>query len=314
MFSRLRNTKPLLIDAYRWATWPYRRMALGRLRRAGKVPIAILYYHRVADQNPNPWTISQRAFQHQLNWLQRHFDIVSLGEAQSRIRSGFNDRPTVCITFDDGYADNSAFALPLMIKRGLPVTYFVTTKQAMTGAPFPHDVTQGHPLAPNAMETLRALADAGVEIGSHTRSHCDLARIDDADELFDEVVTATRELEREIGRPVRYFAIPFGMLENIHPQVFRLARDHGLAGVCTAFGGWNEIGSDPFHLQRFHGDPEIAYLKNWLTLDPRKRNPRQTAFVNQMPGAAIPSTPDTTLDHPEPLPSACMTNSEHQPI
>ncbi len=276
--------------------------------------LVILMYHRVNDELRDGVTVGIEQFDQQMRYLRRHYPLLSVREIVNGEYSTDSRRPLVAVTFDDGYADNSAFALPLMIKRGLPVTYFVTTKQAMTGAPFPHDVTQGHPLAPNSMETLRALADAGVEIGSHTRSHCDLARIDDADELFDEVVTATRELEREIGRPVRYFAIPFGMLENIHPQVFRLARDHGLAGVCTAFGGWNEIGSDPFHLQRFHGDPEIAYLKNWLTLDPRKRNPRQTAFVNQMPGAAIPSTPDTIFDHPDPLPSACMTNSEHQPI
>ena len=95
--------------------------------------------------------------------------------------------------------------------------------------------------------------------------------VDDPDQLFEETVGATQELEQLIGKPVRYFAFPFGQPENIHPEVFRLGRQHGWQGICSAYGGWNEVGEDAFHLRRFHGDPRMAYLKNWLTLDPRKR-------------------------------------------
>lgn len=257
-------------------------MVKSRAVRRGKVPVAILFYHRVADDEPNSWTIGTRAFQDQLDWLQRNFDLVSLEEAQRRIRSKFNDRPTVSITFDDGYADNTTFALPLLIKRGIPVTYFVTTFHPTTGSPFQHDVEQGRPLAPNSIEALRALCKAGVEIGGHTRNHPDVGLISDPDELIDEIVTASQELQREIGTRIRYFAFPFGHAANMQPEAFRLARENGIEAICSAYGGWNEIGDEGFHLQRIHGGPNIAFVKNWLTFDPRKRSLEQTAAVNQM--------------------------------
>ena len=45
-------------------------------------------------------------FQTQIDWFQENFEIVDLEECQRRIRSGFNDRPTLSITFDDGYSEN----------------------------------------------------------------------------------------------------------------------------------------------------------------------------------------------------------------
>ena len=50
----------------------------------------------------------------------------------------------------------------------------------------------------------------------------------------------------------------------------RLAKEHGFKGVCSAYGAYNFPGSDPFHIQRFHADPEMIRLKNWVTIDRRK--------------------------------------------
>ena len=44
------------------------------------MPVSILFYHRVADDDPNPWTISCDAFKQQVDWLANHFDLVSLEE------------------------------------------------------------------------------------------------------------------------------------------------------------------------------------------------------------------------------------------
>ncbi len=288
------TVKPYLVDTWRWGTMPYRAWVHATAKKQGTMPVSILYYHRVADDDPNPWTISCNGFRKQVDWLVRNFDIVSLEEAQKRIRSGFNDRPTVSITFDDGYADNTVFALPLLMKRNIPVTYFVTTKHTTEGTPFTHDIDHGRPLYPNAGETLRAMAEAGVEIGGHTRNHPSLADIDDQQVLFDEMITATREMEQVVQQPIRYFAIPYGQVEDLSPAVFRMAKEHGFAGVCSAYGGWNEVGGDAFHLQRFHGDPRISYLKNWLTLDPRKRNLWQTPIVEKMmeESGRFPASPE----------------------
>jgi peptidoglycan/xylan/chitin deacetylase (PgdA/CDA1 family) len=262
--------KRLLLSAYVAGSLPYRRWATAQAGNAGRAPIAVLFYHRVADDRLNPWTITRAGFDWQINWLRAHVDIISLAEAQQRMRTGESDRPAVCITFDDGYADNCLHALPLLVKERIPCTYFVASDYVLHGKPFLHDVARGELHPPNTLEQLRALASAGVEIGAHTRTHPDLGRIDDPQRLRDEVIASAQELERAVGRQIRYFAFPFGQRHNLNRAVFRLAREHGFAGVCSAYGGYNLPHDDPFHLQRVHADPEPSRFVNWMTFDPRK--------------------------------------------
>lgn len=274
--------KQSLVDAYYHVTRPYRAVWLRRACAARRAPVMVLFYHRVADDRPNGWTCSTALFARQMAWIKRHADVVDLAEAQRRLREG-NDRPAVVVTFDDGYADNNDFALPLLVREQIPCTYFVTLGNVTTGEPFPHDAAAGQPLRPNTLADLRRWADAGIEIGAHTRTHPDLGSVTDEARLYDEIVTAGRELADELDRPVRYFAFPFGLPRNMPPRAFELAREAGYEAVCSAYGAYNFPGDDPFHVQRIHADDDFARFRNWLSIDPRKLHvPRYT------PTAATP--------------------------
>ena len=263
------NWKTKLIQAYRLGSLPYRQFRWFNMSRKGQVPVIILFYHRIADDHPNPWTMSRHDFKTQVDWLQDNFDIVSLEECQHRILKRGNFRPTLAITFDDGYAENCEYALPLLVERRIPVTYFVTTDNTFNQKPFQHDIENGRPLPTNTIESLMAMDRAGIEIGAHTRTHPDLGKVNDERVLVDEVVAASIELEAVIGNRIRYFAFPFGQTHNLNAKVFGMLREVGFMGVCSAYGGWNSVGEDAFHLQRMHGDPNIQRMKNWLTYDPR---------------------------------------------
>ena len=275
------------LAAYYYGTYPLRLWREACLMPRNFSPVMILFYHRVADNWPNPWTISTRQFERHLDWICGRFETISLAEAQQRIRAGKNRRPAVCITFDDGYADNCRSAIPILIRRRIPVTYFVSLDYVLHGCPFPHDEKAGTPLGVNTLSDLRDMARAGVEIGAHTRTHPDLGQVFDEAELYDEIVAARDDLAAEIRHPVRYFAFPYGMPENLSAAAFRMAARAGYEGVCTAYGGYNfpttrnnaaSFGAgdpspwtDPsFHLRRIHGDPELVAVKNWLKIDPRK--------------------------------------------
>jgi peptidoglycan/xylan/chitin deacetylase (PgdA/CDA1 family) len=262
--------KEVALHAYYVSTLSARRLAAAQRSAQQFDPIRILFYHRVADDHVNDWTISTRGFARQIDWLRRHFDLVGLEEAQARIAAGRNDRPTACITFDDGYADNVRFAVPLLLRRRVPFTYFVATNHVLGGEPFPHDVAAGRPLAANTLDHLRQMAAAGVEIGAHTRSHADLGKPMSPEVMFDEIVGSKRELESALGCNVRYFAFPYGQHGNLSTAAFRMAFEAGFVGVCSAHGGYNFPGDDPFHLRRIHADPQFIRMKNWLTVDPRK--------------------------------------------
>jgi peptidoglycan/xylan/chitin deacetylase (PgdA/CDA1 family) len=210
-----------------------------------------------------------RTFAAQIAWLSERFDIVTLSDAQHRLTTG-NSKPTACITFDDGYADNCEFAIPLLLERKIPFTYFASTNHVLRGESFPHDIAAGQPLAVNTIAQLRDLAAAGVEIGAHTRSHANLGAAKSRDELINEIVESKRELEDAVGVPIRYFAFPYGLHANLSAAAFQVAYEAGFAGVCSAYGGYNFPGDDPFHLRRFHADEECIRFKNWMTVDPRK--------------------------------------------
>jgi peptidoglycan/xylan/chitin deacetylase (PgdA/CDA1 family) len=259
-----------LLGAYYSATLPARRHAARERARRQTEPVRILFYHRVADDHPNAWTMSTRRFAAQIRWLRARFDLVSLAEAQSRIASGRNGVPTACITFDDGYADNMNFAAPLLLRQAIPFTYFVSTNHVLRSEPFPHDVATGRPLAPNTPADLKKLAAAGVDVGGHTRGHVDLGAIWCPQQLVDEIAGCKRELEELIELPVRYFAFPYGQHANLSTAAFRVARSAGYDGVCSAYGGYNLPGDEPFHLRRIHADPEMPRFKNWMMVDPRK--------------------------------------------
>lgn len=281
--------KQILLNLYYHGSFPVRwwndRCALYN----DLAPIVVLFYHRIADDRANPWTTSNRMFARQIGWLKDHFEMVSLQEAQRRIRRGINRRPCVSITFDDGYADNCHGAIPLLIKHRIPCAYFVTLQNVLDAEPFSHDLVMGNRLQPNTPEQLRAMADAGIEIGSHAYTHADLGQLADERLLRYEIVAAGNDLAEMIGRPVRYFAFPFGQYNNLNGDVFEFAREAGYEAVCSAYGGFNYPGDDPFHLQRIAVDADMISMKNNVTGDPRKLHVRRFAYEKTAHGVSVGS-------------------------
>src|SRR5204862_8308609 len=137
-------------------------LTVARLKAQGRAPILVVTYHRIADDAANSWTCSHAMFARHVQWLSDHFDVVSLDEAQRRIREG-NRRTCVAITFDDGYASNCERALPLLQKLKIPATYFVTFENVAEGKPFAHDLAMGNRFAVNTPAELRDLARGGFD-------------------------------------------------------------------------------------------------------------------------------------------------------
>ena len=261
--------KRWLLPAYYYGSLPLRSIGSTLASAVGQHPIAVVFYHRVADQGPSPWTISNSEFTRQIEWLSRNFELISLSEAQRRLQERSNRRPAVSITFDDGYAENCCQALPMLIARGIPFSYFVATQFIQRGEPFPHDVERGDPRPPNTVEQLRSLAAAGVELGAHTRSHADLGPLTNPDQLRQEILGSRDDLQAWIDGPVRFFAFPYGQHANLSPLAFHIAQAAGFTAVCSAYGGYNLPGEDSFHLQRIHADPHFPRFRNWLKYEPR---------------------------------------------
>ncbi|NND99570.1 MAG: polysaccharide deacetylase family protein, partial [Pirellulaceae bacterium] len=179
-------------------------------------------------------------------------------------------RPTITFTFDDGYAENCDFALPLLIEHSVPTVYFVCTTHVETQVSFPHDRDAGIALPVNTIAQLRDMADAGIEIGLHTRDHVDFSKVQSADVIRSQIVDGKDALEQMIGRVVKYFAFPYGLPQQLIPPAIAAVREAGMVGFCSAFGAYNLPGRDSFHIRRFHGDTNFDRFLNWLSFDPAK--------------------------------------------
>lgn len=93
--------------------------------------LIILLYHRVLPQiqyNPLNTIITENKFIKQIDVLAKKYPIISLTDAVNQCRSGqAKAKVQIVITFDDGYWDNYEIAFPILRKKGLSASFFLTT-------------------------------------------------------------------------------------------------------------------------------------------------------------------------------------------
>lgn len=213
---------------------------------------AILLYHRVNDRSLDVLTTSTQRFAEHLIVLSRYYKVVPSSGLVERVLKGRRIEPgTVVIHFDDCYRDVHTYAAPLLRAAGLPAAAFISSGFVGTDRAFAHDEQKYPQLFENLRaEEVRALANYGLEIGSHTVNHADLGAAD-AKQAHVEVFESRYQLEQITGIPVSLFSFPFGRPENIREEVRQLVRKAGYQALFSAHGGFVRASTDPFDIPRF---------------------------------------------------------------
>lgn len=88
----------------------------------------VLVYHRFCNSNdPDEHKIDSNTFEWQINTISRYFDVLSLSEI-IELKKNNQKIParTVALTIDDGYKDFHEHAYPLLKKKKMKATFFVT--------------------------------------------------------------------------------------------------------------------------------------------------------------------------------------------
>lgn len=116
-------------------------------------------------------------------------------------------------------------------------------------------VDEGHPDRHEILSTAEQLKEYPsdlTEIGSHTMSHPDLARLGGA-ALAHELVESKRALESLLGREVNSLSVPFGSYSQ---ETLSAARDAGYLVVTTCDPVVVLAGKSPFTVGRFKVTPD----------------------------------------------------------
>ena len=213
--------------------------------------ITVLLYHRVSDAFRDSVTIGVETFDKQLEYLKNNFKVCSLRSLVNGELSIDDHRRLVCITFDDGYLDNYSNAAPLLLKHGLPATFFVSTDKIANQTPFQHDLDKlGYGLPNMTWDNIREMDREGFDFGSHTVNHADLGSLTE-DRIVEELAQSKQAIENELGYKEVLFAYPFGKQCNFSERARDIARDVGYICCCSAFGGQNLVRQwDPFDIKR----------------------------------------------------------------
>jgi peptidoglycan/xylan/chitin deacetylase (PgdA/CDA1 family)/CelD/BcsL family acetyltransferase involved in cellulose biosynthesis len=99
-----------------------------RLRRRSEPTCQILIYHRVNDdQDPFLGATRVDTFRQQMEFIAKHFPIVSLDDIASGGWRNRGEKFCVAVTFDDGYRDNYLNAFPILRGLNIPATIFLTS-------------------------------------------------------------------------------------------------------------------------------------------------------------------------------------------
>jgi peptidoglycan/xylan/chitin deacetylase (PgdA/CDA1 family) len=215
---------------------------------AGSLQCAALLYHHVGPQRPNTYpglTVSATAFARQIDTLARRgYQGISANQwMDARAGATLPDKPVI-ITFDDGYADLSEYALPVLAENRFGATVFVVTD--LLGKEDAWLRAEGK--APQRLmtaEQVRDWADRGFEMGAHSRSHADLTRVS-RKEATAEVSGSRRRLEEIVSAKVRCFAYPYGFYNSSVLEIVR----HEFEAAFTVEFGRNDRQSDPHRLRR----------------------------------------------------------------
>lgn len=102
-------------------------------RRLNRERVSVLMYHGVLPDDDSlaedDWLqVRLSEFRRQMDFLRRNYAVIHFADALAGPVGGkCKDRPRAIITFDDGYANNCHWALPVLQALGLPATVFVST-------------------------------------------------------------------------------------------------------------------------------------------------------------------------------------------
>jgi peptidoglycan/xylan/chitin deacetylase (PgdA/CDA1 family)/UDP-N-acetylglucosamine:LPS N-acetylglucosamine transferase len=229
--------------------------------------IPVLMYHRVvpealAQSHHGIWVTAQ-SFEQQLRSLKRRgYTSITFGQYHLFLSGEFTLplRPII-LSFDDGYEDNYTCAFPLLKNHGFSSVIFLVTDTAHRTNFWDEDEPQV-PLMNN--KHIDEMSSAGIEFGSHTVTHPDLAHCS-PEKMRNELVESKQRIEQLIGKEVISVAYPYGSLND---TIKAAAAETGYTFGVATNSGPAKFAKDFFEIRRTQIFPWTGSYGFWKKTQP----------------------------------------------
>jgi peptidoglycan/xylan/chitin deacetylase (PgdA/CDA1 family) len=201
--------------------------------------VPILCYHQVRDwkstdsKRARDYIVPVAAFRAQMKILaDSGYQTILPDQLYNYLAYGdpLPEKP-VMLTFDDADLDQYTVAYPEMKKYGFKGAFFIMT------------VALGKPRY-MSKDQLKELSDQGHILGSHTWDHKNVKKYEAADWPI-QVDKPSKLLESISGKPVEYFAYPFGLW---NPEAIPFLKERGFKAAFQLSGKRDP--KDPLHTIR----------------------------------------------------------------
>jgi poly-beta-1,6-N-acetyl-D-glucosamine N-deacetylase len=212
---------------------------------------SVIMYHRFGDSRYPSTNIKKEQFLEHINELLKpKYNIINIEKSLDAINNLklIKDR-SVVITIDDAYSSVFNFAWPIFKKYKLPFTLFVST-----------DVVDNNIPGYMSWEEIRILRDNGVTIGSQTKSHPHMHKLN-KEQIINEILISNKRFVDEIGSKPKIFAYPYG---EYNLEVLNQVKLHGFTAAFGQHSGVAHSSLGLYELPRFAMNEKYGGMERFL--------------------------------------------------
>ena len=212
---------------------------------------SFIMYHRFGDSKYPSTNIKKEQFIKHINELLKpKYNVINIEKALLAINNNelVHDR-SVVITIDDAYSSVYKYAWPIFKKYNLPFTLFVST-----------DVIDNKTPGYMSWEEIRTLRDHGVSIGSQTKSHPHMFKLNKK-KIIEELSISNKRFIDEIGSAPKIFAYPYG---EYNLDVLEQVKSFGFIAAFGQHSGVAHKSLGMYELPRFAMNEKYGDMDRFL--------------------------------------------------
>jgi peptidoglycan/xylan/chitin deacetylase (PgdA/CDA1 family) len=166
----------------------------------------VLMYHHVSSSTPPSTSISPEDFAKHMEYVNTHFNVISLKTAIDKLKSGKKLNPnSLVITFDDGYRNILENGHPILSSLNFPYTIFINPGRI--------GIEKGQ----LSWDEVIDMQKQGVTFANHTMDHLHLLdKLPEETEnqwiirVWQNISEAQQHIEEKLGKAPKWLAYPFG--------------------------------------------------------------------------------------------------------